>query len=96
MRMLISAWKNMLWALLLLKKGKSTIDFTIINPAEKSLFRITLFLKDALLPLAGAPQCLSGLGREEERPAGRSPGVDRKSSVRSRGGCFYGGSGGQR
>jgi hypothetical protein len=49
----------------------------------------------ALVP-TGLQQGLPGAAaREEERLVGRSPGVDRKSSVRSRG-YFYGGSGGQR
>jgi hypothetical protein len=48
------------------------------------------------LVLTGLQQGLPGAAaREEERLVGRSPGVDRKSSVRSRG-YFYGGSGGQR
>jgi hypothetical protein len=48
------------------------------------------------LVLTGLQQGLPGAAaREDERLVGRSPGVDRKSSVRSRG-YFYGGSGGQR
>ncbi len=48
------------------------------------------------LVVTGLQQGLPGAAaREEERLVGRSPGVDRKSSVRSRG-YFYGGSGGQR
>ncbi len=60
----------------------------VVDPLAKNV-------KVALV-LTGHQQGLPGAAaREEERLVGRSPGVDRKSSVRSRG-YFYGGSGGQR